>query len=109
MEVLYEDNHLIAVNKRASELVQGDRTGDTTLADTVKEYIRVKYKKPGEAFIGIVHRIDRPVSGVVLFARTSKALTRLNEMFREQQINKRYLALVKDRPPAEEGTLVNFL
>lgn len=109
MEVLYEDNHLIAVNKKVSELVQGDKTGDTTLADTVKEYIRVKYKKPGEAFIGIVHRIDRPVSGVVLFARTSKALTRLNEMFREQQINKRYLALVKERPPAEEGTLVNFL
>jgi 23S rRNA pseudouridine1911/1915/1917 synthase len=109
MEILYEDNHLIAVNKKVSELVQGDKTGDITLADKVKEYIRVKYKKPGEAFIGIVHRIDRPVSGVVLFARTSKALARLNEMFREQQINKKYLALVRDRPPAEEGTLVNFL
>ncbi|MCA1756017.1 MAG: RluA family pseudouridine synthase [Bacteroidales bacterium] len=109
MEILYEDNHLIAVNKKVSELVQGDKTGDATLADRVKEYIRVKYKKPGEAFIGIVHRIDRPVSGVVLFARTSKALTRLNEMFREQQISKKYLAIVKERPPAEEGTLVNFL
>lgn len=109
MEILYEDNHLIAVNKEVSDLVQGDKTGDETLADRVREYIRVKYNKPGDAFIGIVHRLDRPVSGVVLFARTSKALTRLNEMFRDKTVEKFYAAIVKERPPAEEGTLVNFL
>lgn len=109
MEILYEDNHLIAVNKSVSDLVQGDKTGDETLADRVREYIRVKYKKPGDAFIGIVHRLDRPVSGVVLFARTSKALERLNNMFRDKEIEKKYLAIVKERPPAEEGVLEDYL
>lgn len=109
MEILFEDNHLIAINKRVSDLVQGDKTGDETLADQVKEYLRVKYNKPGEAYLGIVHRLDRPVSGVVLFARTSKALERLNLMFRDRQIEKHYLAIVKERPPDEEGTLVHFL
>lgn len=109
MEILFEDNHLIAVNKKVSDLVQGDKTGDDTLADRVKEYIRVKYNKPGDAFLGIVHRLDRPVSGVVLFAKTSKALERLNAMFQERLIEKHYLAIIKERPPSEEGMLVHFL
>jgi 23S rRNA pseudouridine1911/1915/1917 synthase len=109
MEILYEDNHLIAVYKKVSDLVQGDKTGDITLADRVKEYIKKKYNKPGDVFLGIAHRIDRPVSGVVLFARTSKALERLNVMFREKTINKHYFALVKERPPAEEGKLTHFI
>jgi len=109
MEILFEDNHLIAINKKVADLVQGDKTGDETLADQVKEYLRIKYKKPGEAFLGIVHRLDRPVSGVIMFARTSKALERLNLMFRDRLIEKHYLAIVKERPPAEEGTLVHFL
>ena len=109
MDILFEDNHLIAVNKNVSDLVQGDKTGDETLAERVREYIRVKYNKPGDAFLGIVHRIDRPASGVVLFARTSKALERLNAMFRDKEIKKRYLAIVKERPPEDEGTLVDFL
>lgn len=109
MEILYEDNHLIAVYKMVSDLVQGDRTGDITLADRVKEYIGKKYNKPGDVFLGVAHRIDRPVSGVVLFARTSKALERLNVMFKEKTIDKRYYALVKERPPAESGTLKHFI
>ena len=94
MEVLYEDNHVIIVNKAPGEIVQGDKTGDRTLADDVKAYIKEKYNKPGEVFLGTVHRLDRPVSGVVVFARTSKALTRLNEMFRRGDVHKTYHAIV---------------
>lgn len=94
MEVLYEDNHVIIVNKAPGEIVQGDKTGDRTLADDVKAYIKEKYNKPGEVFLGTVHRLDRPVSGVVVFARTSKALTRLNEMFRRDDVHKTYHAIV---------------
>ncbi|NSW95270.1 MAG: RNA pseudouridine synthase [Bacteroidales bacterium] len=107
--ILYEDNHLIAVLKNPSDLVQGDKTGDTTLDDKVKKYLAEKYRKPGDVFLGVVHRLDRPVSGVVLFARTSKALSRMNELFRKQEVKKTYLAVVKERPPAEEQTLIHFL
>lgn len=109
MTVLYEDNHLIAVNKTSSEIVQGDKTGDAPLSVAVKNYIREHYHKPGEIFLGIAHRIDRPVSGVVLFARTSKSLTRLNEMFRTQQIQKTYWAIVKNKPSNPSGRLVHYL
>jgi len=109
IRILYEDNHIIAVNKTVSDLVQKDITGDLALDDKVKKYIREKYKKPGEAFLGIVHRIDRPVSGVVIFARTGKALARLNKMFREGTITKTYWAIVKDKPPQPSGTLVHYL
>jgi 23S rRNA pseudouridine1911/1915/1917 synthase len=108
-EILYEDNHLIAVYKKSSDLVQGDRTGDVSLNDEIKEYIRVKYKKPGQVFLGVVHRLDRPVSGVLLFARTSKSLERMNEMFRTRQVKKIYLAIVRERPPGDEATLRHFL
>jgi 23S rRNA pseudouridine1911/1915/1917 synthase len=108
-EILYEDNHLIAVYKRSSDLAQGDKTGDTSLDNEVKRYLEEKYKKPGEAFLGVVHRLDRPVSGVLLFARTSKALERLNEMFRSKQVKKLYLAIVKERPPEDEATITHFL
>jgi 23S rRNA pseudouridine1911/1915/1917 synthase len=108
-EILYEDNHLIAVYKRSSDLAQGDKTGDESLDNEIKKYLSLKYKKPGEAFLGVVHRLDRPVSGVILFARTSKALERLNEMFRLKQVKKIYLAIVKERPPADEATITHFL
>jgi 23S rRNA pseudouridine1911/1915/1917 synthase len=108
-EILYEDNHIIAVYKRSSDLAQGDKTGDISLDNEIKEYISKKYNKPGEAFLGIVHRLDRPVSGVILFARTSKALERLNEMFRMKQVIKIYLAIVKERPPEDEATITHFL
>jgi len=107
--ILYEDNHLIIVNKRASEIVQGDKTGDIPLSDIVKDYIKIRYNKPGNAFLGVVHRIDRPVSGAVIFARTSKALTRLNNMLREGSIKKKYLAVVQDLPPLPEGKLIHHL
>jgi 23S rRNA pseudouridine1911/1915/1917 synthase len=109
MEILYEDNHIIAINKSVSEIVQVDKTGDKSLDVLLKEYIKKKYKKNGEAFLGVVHRIDRPVSGVVLFARTSKALTRLNEMFQEKKIEKTYWAIVKEKPPKQEDTLIHYL
>lgn len=110
MHVLYEDNHIIAVNKTCHELVQGDKTGDPCLLDTVKQYIKVKYAKPGEVFLGLPHRLDRPTSGVVLFARTSKALTRLCAMFQtHDQIHKTYWAIVANRPAQPEGELVHFL
>jgi 23S rRNA pseudouridine1911/1915/1917 synthase len=109
IEVLYEDNHIIAVNKRASDIVQGDKTGDKPLPDFVKDYIKKKYHKPGEVFLGVVHRLDRPVSGVVLFARTSKALSRLNEMFREKKVQKTYWAIVKNKPENTSDTLIHFL
>lgn len=109
MKILYEDNHIIAVNKRAGELVQGDNTGDETLSDRVKKYLASKYKKPGDVFLGVVHRLDRPVSGVILFARTSKALARLNRMFQDKEVSKKYLAVIRNRPPAEEGRLAGYL
>ena len=108
-EILYEDNHIIAVNKRFSELSQGDKSGDESLDAGVKKYIGRKYNKPGDVFLGVVHRLDRPVSGVILYARTSKALVRLNEMFRSTQVKKTYLAIVKERPPEDECTITHFL
>jgi 23S rRNA pseudouridine1911/1915/1917 synthase len=109
MTVVYEDNHIIIVNKSASEIVQGDKTGDTPLAETVKAYLKEKYQKPGNVFIGVTHRLDRPVSGLVVFAKTSKALTRLNEMFRTSEVKKTYWAIVKQCPPQMEGELVHYL
>lgn len=109
MTVLYEDNHIIIVNKTASEIVQGDKTGDTPLSETVKQYLKEKYQKPGNVFIGVTHRLDRPVSGLVVFAKTSKALGRLNEMFRVGEVKKTYWAIVKNRPPEPEGELVHYL
>ena len=109
MTVLFEDNHIIAVNKNSSEIVQGDKTGDEPLSETIKKYLKEKYDKPGEVFLGVTHRLDRPVSGVVLFAKTSKALTRLNEMFRNQEIKKTYWAIVKDKPESIDGRLEHFL
>jgi 23S rRNA pseudouridine1911/1915/1917 synthase len=109
MTVVYEDNHLIIVHKSASEIVQGDKTGDTPLAETVKAYLKEKYQKPGNVFIGVTHRLDRPVSGLVVFAKTSKALTRLNEMFRTSEVKKTYWAIVKQCPPQMEGELVHYL
>lgn len=108
-EILFEDNHIIAVNKSNHDLVQGDKTGDDSLDRVLKAYIKEKFNKPGEVFLGVVHRLDRPVSGVVLFARTSKSLTRLNELFRNNQVKKTYWALVKNAPDVMEGTLVHFM
>lgn len=107
--VLYEDNHLIAVKKLSGEIVQSDQTGDITLADNVKAYIKKKYKKPGEVFLGIIHRLDRPVGGVIVFARTSKALSRMNELFREKKIKKEYWAIVEEKPPLEKDRLINWV
>lgn len=109
VEILYEDNHIIAVFKKSSDLSQGDKTGDAPLDEEIKRYIAVKYNKKGEVFLGVVHRLDRPVSGVMLYARTSKALERLNEMFREGSIKKTYFAIVKERPPEDEATIEHFL
>ncbi|MBN3036351.1 MAG: RNA pseudouridine synthase [Bacteroidales bacterium] len=109
MQILFEDNHLIAVNKRPSEIVQGDRSGDTPLSETVEDYIRRKYSKPGKAFLGVVHRLDRPVSGVVVFARTSKALARMNAQIAAREIRKTYLAVVANAPPQEEGHLIHYI
>lgn len=109
MEVVYEDNHVIVVNKKAGEIVQGDKTGDTPLSEIIKQYLKEKYNKPGNVFCGVVHRIDRPVSGLVIFARTSKALERLNRMLREGNIHKTYRALVEGTPEREEATLENWL
>ena len=109
MEVVYEDNHIIIVNNRSGEIVQGDKTGDEPLSETVKAYIKEAYHKPGNVFLGVVHRLDRPVSGLVVFARTSKALSRLNEMFWVGEVHKTYWAIVKDKPAVEEGTLTHWL
>ncbi len=110
MEVLYEDNHIIVVSKSSSEIVQGDKTGDVPLSETIGAYLKEKYNKPGNVFVGVVHRLDRPVSGVCLFAKTSKALSRLNEMFRSHElVQKRYLAIVKNRPVRPEGHLVHWM
>jgi 23S rRNA pseudouridine1911/1915/1917 synthase len=109
MDILYEDNHLIIVNKKPGDIVQGDKTGDAPLSDYIKTYIKDKYGKPGAVFLGTVHRIDRPVSGIVIFARTSKALERMNKMFQEKKVKKTYWAVVKNRPPQESGRLVHYL
>ena len=109
MEVIYEDNHLIAVNKNCHELVQGDKTGDTSLADLLKTWLKEKYAKPGNVFVGVTHRLDRPVTGVVVFAKTSKALARMNELFRTGEIKKTYWAIVRNRPPAVEQELTHWL
>ena len=109
LEVLYEDNHIIAINKKSGDIVQGDKTGDAPLSDFVKAYIKKKYNKPGEVFLGTIHRLDRPTSGVVLYARTSKALTRMNEQFREKQVQKTYWAVVDNAPANDSGTLENYL
>ncbi|QTE22138.1 RluA family pseudouridine synthase [Polaribacter cellanae] len=109
LQVLFEDNHLIIVNKKAGDITQGDKTGDKPLSDVVKEYIKDKYNKPGNVFLGTVHRLDRPTSGIIIFARTSKALERLNKMLREKTIKKTYWAIVKNTPKKESDTLINFL
>ncbi len=109
LDILYEDNHLIAVNKGTSDLVQGDKTGDVSLDIRIREYIKQKYNKPGDVFLGIIHRLDRPVSGVVVFARTSKALGRMNQMFRERSLMKKYWAVVSESPPADKVVLEHYL
>lgn len=109
MEVLFEDNHLIAINKQTSDIVQPDKTNDLSLEEKIKNYLKQKYQKPGEVFLGVVHRIDRPVSGVVLFARTSKALARLNQMFQDKSVKKIYWAIVKEQPPIEADTLIHYI
>ncbi len=109
LQVLHEDNHLIVVNKRVGDIVQGDKTGDKPLSEVVKEYIKVKYNKPGEVFLGVVHRLDRPTTGIVVFARTSKALTRLNELFSNRETQKTYWAIVKNKPINTEDKLVHYL
>jgi 23S rRNA pseudouridine1911/1915/1917 synthase len=109
LQVLHEDNHVIVVNKRPSDIVQGDKTGDVTMPDQIKEFLRVKYNKPGNIFCGVVHRLDRPTSGAVVFAKTSKALTRLNEQFREKDTQKVYWAVVEKAPQSNTGHLENFL
>ena len=109
MEIVYEDNHLIIVYKHSGEIVQGDKTGDVPLSEDVKCYLKEKYQKPGNVFLGVVHRLDRPVSGLVVFAKTSKALTRLNKMFRDGEVHKTYWAITKNLPPQPEGTLTHWL
>jgi 23S rRNA pseudouridine1911/1915/1917 synthase len=109
VEILYEDNHLIAVYKKSSDLAQGDKTGDPSLDTEVRKYIARKYNKPGDVYLGVVHRLDRPVSGVLLYTRTSKSLERLNEIFRTRQVKKVYYAIVKEQPPEEEATIKHFL
>ncbi|MCL7753670.1 RNA pseudouridine synthase [Polaribacter sp. Z022] len=109
LQVLFEDNHIVIINKRAGDITQGDKTGDKPLSDVVKEYIKDKYNKPGNVYLGVVHRLDRPTSGIIIFARTSKALERLNKMLRDKTINKTYWAVVKNHPKKEKDTLINFL
>ena len=109
LQVLYEDNHIIVVNKRAGDIVQGDKTGDTPLSDVVKAFLKDKYNKPGNVYLGVVHRLDRPTTGIVLFAKTSKALPRLNKLFAEKKAQKTYWAIVKNAPPKKNDTLINWL
>ncbi len=109
MQVIYEDNHVIIVNKTSSEIVQGDKTGDTPLSEIVKQYLKEKYNKPGNVYLGVTHRLDRPVSGIVVFAKTSKALPRLNEMFKNGEVKKTYWAIVKNCPKETEGELEHYL
>lgn len=108
-DVLYEDNHLIAVNKRSGDIVQGDKTGDVPLSEHVKQFLKTEYAKPGNVFCGVIHRIDRPVTGLVLFAKTSKALERMNAQFQKKEVRKTYLALVRNHPPAQEGHIKAWL
>ncbi len=108
-DILYEDNHIIIVNKNNNQIVQGDKTGDKPLVDLVKDFLKEKYNKPGNVFCGVVHRLDRPVSGAVLFAKTSKALSRLNQMFKDKDIKKTYLAIVKNKPPKLQDTLTHYI
>ncbi len=109
IQILHEDNHIIVINKRVGDIVQGDKTGDKPLSDVVKEYLKEKYNKSGEVFLGVVHRLDRPTTGIVVFAKTSKALERLNKMFSERETKKTYWALVKNKPPKNEDNLIHFL
>ena len=109
LQILYEDNHIIAINKRCGDIVQGDKTGDKPLSEIVKSYLKEKYNKPGNVFLGVVHRIDRPTSGVVMFAKTSKSLSRLNNMFKNGKIEKYYLAIIKNTPKKNEDTLIHWL
>ena len=109
LQVLHEDNHLIIVNKRPGDIVQGDKTGDVPLSEVVKEYIKIKYNKPGNVYLGVVHRLDRPTSGIVVFAKTSKALPRLNKLFKDKDAKKTYWAIVKNAPPKQQDTLVHFM
>lgn len=109
IQILHEDNHIIVVNKRVGDIVQGDKTGDKPLSDVVKEYIKDKYNKPGEVFLGVVHRLDRPTTGIVVFAKTSKALTRLNELFKNRETQKTYWAIVKNKPSKSDDKLVHFM
>ena len=109
LQVLHEDNHLIVINKRVGDIVQGDKTGDKPLSDVVKEYIKEKYNKPGEVFLGVIHRLDRPTTGIVIFARTSKALTRMNALFSNRETQKTYWAIVKNKPENSEDKLVHYL
>jgi len=109
LQILHEDNQIIVVNKRVGDIVQGDKTGDKPLSEVVKEYIKEKYNKPGEVYLGVVHRLDRPTTGIVVFARTSKALTRLNDLFKNRETQKTYWAVVKNKPPKTEDKLVHFL
>jgi 23S rRNA pseudouridine1911/1915/1917 synthase len=108
LSVLYEDNHIIIINKPSGALVQGDKTGDAPISDDVKQYIKDKYNKPGDVFLGVIHRLDRPVSGIVIFARTSKALTRMNEMFKDKEIQKTYWAVVQNPPKETSGTITTY-
>ena len=109
LQILFEDNHIIIINKRAGDIVQGDKTGDKPLSEVVKEYIKDKYNKPGNVYLGVVHRLDRPTTGIVVFAKTSKALTRLNKLFAEKDIKKTYWAIVGQKPPKETDTLIHWL
>ena len=109
LQILHEDNHLIVINKRVGDIVQGDKTGDKPLSDVVKEYLKYKYDKPGEVFLGVVHRLDRPTTGIVVFARTSKALTRMNELFSNRETQKTYWAVVKNKPEFSEAKLIHYL
>lgn len=109
LQILFEDNHIIAINKRVGDIIQGDRTGDKPLCEVVKEYIKEKYNKPGEVFLGVIHRLDRPTTGIVIFAKTSKSLTRLNELFRNRETQKTYWAIVKNKPSEPEGSLTHYL
>ena len=109
LQILFEDNHIIIVNKRAGDITQGDKTGDKPLSEVVKEYLKIKYNKPGNVYLGVVHRLDRPTSGIIIFAKTSKSLERLNKMLRDKTIHKTYWAIVKNQPKKEQDTLINFL
>jgi len=109
LQVLYEDNHIIIINKRVGDIVQGDKTGDKPLSDVVKDYIKEKYNKPGNVYLGVTHRLDRPTTGIVMFAKTSKVLPRLNKLFADKKVNKTYWAIVKEKPLKEKGTLIHWL